>query len=154
MPYTFNGIGTRYIGCYDPLPDGTYITTKWFEICLPIIPIESYRVRSRSTKLSISFFPLFSSTTDYILVQTLERIYLKGVVTTYAFYISIIICMILAGWLEKSWLQIIPIIVIAVIMLTYIINESRKLKTINDAMAQRIIEKIKATVSEREKLLD
>jgi len=164
MPSTFNGIGTRYIGWYDPLPDGSYITTKWLVLFLPIIPLESYRVRCIDTKLSISFFSMFSSTTNYIVVQTLEHIHSEGVVRTYAFYITQISCIILSAWLEKSWLKIIPITVFAVLILTWIINEIRKVKMETDARVHDLMEailekctkdpnpeKTKATVSEIEK---
>jgi hypothetical protein len=41
---TFNGIGTRYYG-QRTLPDGTYITTKWFVIFfVPLFPLGSIRI--------------------------------------------------------------------------------------------------------------
>jgi len=44
MAFTISGIGTRYQG-ERLLPDGTYITTKWFVfLAVPIVPLGSYRV--------------------------------------------------------------------------------------------------------------
>jgi hypothetical protein len=44
MAFTLNGFGTTYHGTRW-LPDGTYITTKWFTfLFVPIIPVKSVRV--------------------------------------------------------------------------------------------------------------
>lgn len=68
MAFTLNGIGTRYYGTRW-LPDGTYITTKWFVfVYVPIIPLGSVRVLEASDpygssaasgqKLSVQEVPL------------------------------------------------------------------------------------------------
>jgi hypothetical protein len=44
MAYSFNGIGTEYHGKREVQPDGSYITTKFFCLIVPLIPIASYRV--------------------------------------------------------------------------------------------------------------
>jgi hypothetical protein len=45
MPYTLNGIGTRYYGKRDFRADGSYITTEWVTfIYIPLIPFRSLRV--------------------------------------------------------------------------------------------------------------
>ena len=45
MPYTLNGIGTKYYGRREAGPDGSYVTTEWIVlIYLPLIPIGSFRV--------------------------------------------------------------------------------------------------------------
>lgn len=50
MAFTINGVGTQYQGTRW-LPDGTYITTKWFVfIFVPIIPLGSYRVLDASAR--------------------------------------------------------------------------------------------------------
>ena len=47
MAFTLNGVGTRYQG-ERWLPDGTYVTTKWFVMFfVPLIPLGSVRVLSR-----------------------------------------------------------------------------------------------------------
>jgi hypothetical protein len=44
MAFTLNGVGTHYQGTRW-LPDGTYITTKWFVFAyIPIIPLGSVRI--------------------------------------------------------------------------------------------------------------
>ena len=46
MPYTLNGIGTRYYGKRDFRADGSYITTEWVTfVYIPLIPYRSLRVR-------------------------------------------------------------------------------------------------------------
>ena len=46
MPYTLNGIGTRYYGKRDFHADGSYITTEWVTfVYIPLIPFRSLRVR-------------------------------------------------------------------------------------------------------------
>ena len=52
MPFTFNGIGTKYYGNRDVAPDGSYVTTEWIVFAyFPIAPIRSVRVwrTSKST---------------------------------------------------------------------------------------------------------
>jgi len=45
MPFTYNGIGTKYYGKREPGPDGSYITTEWITLVyIPLVPISSYRV--------------------------------------------------------------------------------------------------------------
>jgi hypothetical protein len=45
MPFTFNGIGTKYYGQREFLEDGSFVTTKWFVLVyIPIIPLCSFRV--------------------------------------------------------------------------------------------------------------
>lgn len=43
---SFNGIGTKFLGASDRLPDGSFVTTQWFTfIELPLFPIRSDRVK-------------------------------------------------------------------------------------------------------------
>ena len=44
MPRTFNGIGTKYYGASDRQPDGSFVTTEWFTLFAPVIPLRSMRV--------------------------------------------------------------------------------------------------------------
>ena len=44
MPFVFNMVGTAFIGCRDKDPDGSYVTTEWFMLFLPIFPLRSFRV--------------------------------------------------------------------------------------------------------------
>lgn len=46
MPYAFIGTGTTFCGKRDFEPDGSFLTTEWVVIfCVPIFPIQSFRVR-------------------------------------------------------------------------------------------------------------
>jgi hypothetical protein len=45
MPFTYNGIGTKFYGQRDVKADGSYIATEWIVfIHIPILPIGSFRV--------------------------------------------------------------------------------------------------------------
>ncbi len=41
---TWNCIGTSFFGAYERKPDGSFVTTKWRCIGIPLIPLSSYRV--------------------------------------------------------------------------------------------------------------
>jgi hypothetical protein len=45
MPFTINMIGTNYCGRTESHPDGSYITTEWITVVVPIIPLKSLRLR-------------------------------------------------------------------------------------------------------------
>jgi len=46
MPFTFQGVGTKYYGKRDFRADGTYITTEWSVLAsIPVLPIRSLGVR-------------------------------------------------------------------------------------------------------------
>lgn len=45
MPFTINGIGTKFYGNRERGNDGSYVTTEWIVFAyLPVIPIRSLRV--------------------------------------------------------------------------------------------------------------
>jgi len=47
MPFSVNGIGTRYYGRREKGRDGSYVTTEWFTVLfIPLLPLGSYRVWS------------------------------------------------------------------------------------------------------------
>ena len=53
----FNGIGTKFLGASDRLPDGSFVTTQWFTFVeLPLFPVRSDRVKyvGKETKNNIS----------------------------------------------------------------------------------------------------
>ena len=52
---SINGIGSTYIGCSDVGKDGSYVTTEWAIIILPIVPIRSFRVLPTS-HISLGFY--------------------------------------------------------------------------------------------------
>jgi hypothetical protein len=62
MPYTLNGIGTKYYGKRDLESDNSFITTEWIVLVyVPIIPIGSFRVQPTGESKNIIFF----SSTQY-----------------------------------------------------------------------------------------
>lgn len=36
---TFNGIGSRFHGCSEIHKDGSYLSTKWFCLVVPLVPM-------------------------------------------------------------------------------------------------------------------
>jgi hypothetical protein len=54
MPMTFNMIGTQYCGRTESRPDGSYITTEWITVVVPIIPLKSLRLRPMQESPSYS----------------------------------------------------------------------------------------------------
>lgn len=45
MPSMIGGIGTSFIGERDKRPDGSYVTTEFFVVGIPLFPLRSFRVR-------------------------------------------------------------------------------------------------------------
>ena len=63
MPYTLNGIGTKYYGKRDIGIDSSYITTEWIVLVyLPIIPIGSFRIKSTGKSTNVIIF----SSSEYL----------------------------------------------------------------------------------------
>lgn len=64
MPFTFNGIGTKYYGQREFLKDGSFVTTEWIVfVYIPIIPIGSFRVLPTGKS---SDFVLFTSNQYFV----------------------------------------------------------------------------------------
>jgi hypothetical protein len=56
MPFTLNGVGTRFYGDRDRRPDGSYVTTEFIVfLFIPILPLRSWRVRSTGTEHRIVY---------------------------------------------------------------------------------------------------
>ncbi|RJO61613.1 MAG: hypothetical protein C4542_05980 [Dehalococcoidia bacterium] len=74
MPGTPNGIGTSFWGRAEPKANGSYITTEWFTIVIPIIPIKSHRLIP--TKRS-------GSRQEYLVLETFPSVHGKQVKHVY-----------------------------------------------------------------------
>jgi hypothetical protein len=95
MPYTLNGIGTRYYGQRDFGLDETYTTTEWVTILyVPIVPIRSLRVRKWGSE---STFVLGPGTSTSYSIHKRMRPHLKQVFYTYGFVA------LLAAWTAFVW---------------------------------------------------
>jgi len=95
MPWSINGIGTRFYGEAQHRADSSYVTTEWFAIALvPVIPLRSFRV-IRET--SGDRFMIVAHSASY---RILERLPLASsqVFKTYLFFV---ICM--AWWMAGVW---------------------------------------------------
>ncbi|GAA5175743.1 hypothetical protein GCM10025771_08720 [Niveibacterium umoris] len=61
---SINGIGTTYIGCSAIGRDGSYVTTKWLSIVMPIVPLGSYRILPQSHETR--HFPIYHSSAEFL----------------------------------------------------------------------------------------
>jgi len=77
MPGTFNMLGTHYWGCAERHADGSYITTEWITLLVPIIPLKSLRLRL--IKQYETYGAYHSDNSEYEVVEKLPSIYGKQV---------------------------------------------------------------------------
>jgi hypothetical protein len=57
MPFSFNGIGTRYYGHHDISDSGSYTATEWIVfLWLPIFPLRSWRVNRKRRGIDTILF--------------------------------------------------------------------------------------------------
>jgi hypothetical protein len=65
--FTINGIGTKPYGKREFRPDGSYLTTRWIVFCwLPLIPLNTLRVRVLGSGRSIIGFPEWSTSYEVL----------------------------------------------------------------------------------------
>src|SRR5262249_40629968 len=70
VPYSFQGIGTKYYGHRAQASDGSYITTEWFTLLhFPIIPLGSYRVSPVAGSAKTNFYGVGISSSEQFLVR-------------------------------------------------------------------------------------
>jgi hypothetical protein len=81
---TINGIGSAFYGCSDVGSDGSYVTTKWITILIPLVPVGSYRVRPISSTNLIVY-----SSTEYE-SQTVP-LHWPHIVAMYATYFAAVV---------------------------------------------------------------
>jgi hypothetical protein len=92
---TYNGIGTTYLGRCKFEQDDSFVTTKWFVVGFPLIPLGSVRVRNLGTE----GIPFFKRTTHY---EVVEEVPLDGlqVMRIYAYCLFILLWFIY--WFEAK----------------------------------------------------
>jgi len=94
---SINGIGTVYFGRSAAGRDGSYVTTKWLSIVVPVVPLGSYRVLPTSQQNG--YFPVFYSSTQFAAQSVplhwgqVLRVYLTYV----AFVVFLYLCDLLTG---------------------------------------------------------
>jgi hypothetical protein len=95
MAFTLNGCGTKYYGTRW-LPDGSYITTKWFVIAFaPIIPLGSVRITEAS---EVSGHALWNTQALMTQKVPLDKWMIMRI---YAWYIVAIVGIPALIWLER-----------------------------------------------------
>ncbi len=105
MSFTYHGIGTRLYGERDFLPDGSFITTKWFVVAyLPIVPLKSMRIAPTG---KTSYYGLNTSR-SYVLIKKV-RLNLGQVLSVYAWF-AVLVSGIWAIEKWKFWWIAIPVI--------------------------------------------
>lgn len=65
MSNTYNGIGTTFLGKCKFDNDDSFVTTKWFVVGFPLLPLGSQRVRDLGTE----GIPFFKRTTHYEVID-------------------------------------------------------------------------------------
>jgi hypothetical protein len=84
MPTLFQGFGTTFLGKRDFWPDGSYVTTEWFVVCLvPVFPLKGLRLKE-SPRYSTTGYPLFSFSRDYAVMDEGPP-HLRQVLSVYTF---------------------------------------------------------------------
>lgn len=97
MPYSFQGIGTMFIGERDYAPDGSYLTTEWFVFLLiPVFPLRSLRVNAApdffGNRSAPAMFPVDAIRESYRVLETRPPC-LKQVFAVYAFVLFYAVCL-------------------------------------------------------------
>lgn len=96
MPYTLNGVGTKYYGETDHMADGSYVTTAWFVLFfVPLLPYASYRV----WEVGHGTRWLFYNSQKYN--SNLVPLNWKQVGTVYLKTVLILVAIFIAAWLLK-----------------------------------------------------
>jgi len=88
---TINGIGITYFGQSAVKADGSYITTKWFCLVFPVIPLGSYRIWPQSSRSYL--LGMYSSATFRAKRVSL---YLPHVLKVYGIYAAFYVFLLLA----------------------------------------------------------
>jgi hypothetical protein len=95
MAFTFQGIGTTFYGQRDFHADGSFITTEWFVlIYFPVIPLRSFRVKSKGAEDTGLVFPVYYQKQNYSIYERKFPSW-KQVLYTYSFVIFIILWTVL-----------------------------------------------------------
>jgi hypothetical protein len=95
MPFSFNGIGTRYYGHRDISDSGTYTATEWIVfLWLPIFPLRSWRVSRKRRGIETILFSDASYFVKHVplnLRQVLLGYLCTGVVTVAAAAVALML---------------------------------------------------------------
>lgn len=89
---SINGIGTRYLGCSDVRRDGSYVTTKWLSIVLPVVPLCSFRVLPLSQ--TTRYLPVYYVSSEFD-AKPVPLCWLQ-VVQVYAWYLAVALFLLVA----------------------------------------------------------
>ena len=97
MAYTFQGIGTTFLGKREFRSDGSYVTTEWVVfLYIPLLPICSKRVIEEGSTENTGWFPFLSYKDTYrVLSRTRPNwrqvFYVYGFVLLYAFWLVFVL---------------------------------------------------------------
>jgi len=98
VAFTFQGIGTSFLGKRDFRPDGSYVTTKWIVVLwLPCVPLKSLRVAPLGSEGTV-----FNST-DRFAVMGETRPHKRQVACVYLYAAGYALCFagVLSTWALK-----------------------------------------------------
>lgn len=87
---TWNYFGTHFFEAYEREPDGSFITTKWLCIALPLIPLSSYRIVHQGSfyEEESGFLSQRYVTVDHFNVIKKVPLYKRGVAKYYLTFLS------------------------------------------------------------------
>jgi hypothetical protein len=90
---TSNFIGTSFFGAYERESDGSFITTKWLCIGIPIIPLSSFRVENEGAEYSRRGVFAGEENTTITRYQIHDRVplYTKGIKKFYGVALSVLL---------------------------------------------------------------
>lgn len=84
------GCGDVFYGERDYWPDGSYVTTRWFALCyVPLVPLESLRLREVGTSKTEYRGPIVSTSQDYQIYRAGEP-HKVQVLSVYAFLVCFV----------------------------------------------------------------
>ncbi len=118
MPTTLNMIGTHYWGRTEPHLDGSYITTEWLTLLIPIIPMKSMRLRSlgKSSMNSEKFEVLEEFASLY--AKQVRHVYKGVAIFLLAFAIALVL-LINIGFVHNNGLGV--LVFLAIFLVSYFI---------------------------------
>jgi hypothetical protein len=87
---TFNGIGTRFHGCSEIHKDGSCLSTKWFCLVFPLVPLGTWRIWPETHDRRL--LGMYSATTFRAKPSGL---YLPHVGKVYGLYLAIYLALVL-----------------------------------------------------------
>jgi len=106
MPETILGIGTQYVGKRDFAVDGSFVTTEFVTVFIPLRPVRSLRVKQGLSSTEQHFFHQTHHTPYRVLcegkVNVRQAVYVWAFAALYVLYLIATFALYVMGYLD--WL--------------------------------------------------